>query len=942
MFLLALKRLTSRSLLSLLLLATMSLTVGITACIPAFAGAVSLRIMQQEIDRRSEVKGLPLFSVRVLAEPTAARPMTLAEVERTREWLGNVMQRTLGLPIESVNVEVESPMYRLTPRLGDETYTTQYLAGLRVVYAQGLGDHTRIVAGEPYGTLSADPEHLNVWVKQSFLEELAIEVGEIYDLGGLYAVQGQGIPVRIAGTYEVVDDDDPYWLRLLQGQYAQDLLTSAEMFDRHVSERLEEGASLLSWHFVFDQQRVNLGRAERYISGLEEIGRQVQRNLPSGRVGIAPMEELLRGRRRKTSLSIVLYGFSLPIMVFLVYFVASLSAMQARYQEAETAMLVSRGSTARQVLVVASIESLLLGAASIPAGAAIGLLLAQLLGFATGFLSLAYREPLQVNLSSVDWWLVIGVAAVNLLVRLVAAWRNRRTTIISHGQARARGRSARARTIRAVTRYLYVALLALVTAYAYRQLEQRGTLALASLNAFDPRNDPLLLLAPTLFLFCGPLLAVEAFSLLSVPLGFVGRYLSGVAGYLAMTNLARDGRHLRIPTYVLILSLSIGVFYASIAKSADIWLLDSKRYAYGADLTFQVGAMGEEDRGPQPAASAGIEIPLVPSDDYRALDGVRDAARVAEFEATIHGQRDIPAVRLLALDRLDFPRVAYFRSDYAVHSLGELMNRMALTSNGFLMPSSLASRMRLVEGDTLRLNVNVYQDTLIPFEFVLVGTFDFFPTMFPDRAPVLVVGLDHLEVHTIGVLPHGVWLQLEPQAEGKAVMAAVRRLQVQPGRVRDLRETLRIESERLERTGVFGLLSICFLAGAALSVADLFVYNTLMLRQRSVSHAVLRALGLTRRQVLRMLMIESVVALAYGLVLGIVGGVFCARLYVPFFALGDASGLPIPPFIPFIDWQGTIWIAATMGLALLVAQAAVLLRTVRARLFEALRMGNPP
>ena len=118
--------------------------------------------------------------------------------------------------------------------------------------------------------------------------------------------------------------------------------------------------------------------------------------------------------------------------------------------------------------------------------------------------------------------------------------------------------------------------------------------------------------------------------------------------------------------------------------------------------------------------------------------------------------------------------------------------------------------------------------------------------------------------------------------------------------------------------------------------------NTLMLRQRAVGHAVLRALGLKRGQVLRALILESLIALVYGLALGIVCGVFCAQLYVPFFALGDASGTPVPPFIPYLDWQGTVWIAVTMGVALLVAQAAVPLRTIRARLFEALRMGNPP
>jgi putative ABC transport system permease protein len=286
--------------------------------------------------------------------------------------------------------------------------------------------------------------------------------------------------------------------------------------------------------------------------------------------------------------------------------------------------------------------------------------------------------------------------------------------------------------------------------------------------------------------------------------------------------------------------------------------------------------------------------------------------------------------------------VAYFRADYADRSLGELMNRLALASNGVLLPSSLADRLRVGEGDLVRVNVNLYDEMLMPFEFEVVGRFDYFPTMYPDTAPVLVTNLDYMEVHTIGVLPHSIWMQLAPRADSEAIMGAVRRLDVRPGEANDLNETLAIESRRLERTGIFGLLTVCFVAGALLSVANLFVNSTLMLNERAVRHAVLRALGLKRRQILAVVILERLVTLLYGLAMGILCGVFCARLYVPYFALGDASGRPIPPFIPFVDWERTAWIVVVIAAALLLAQGAVLVRLIRARLFEALRMGNPP
>ena len=385
----------------------------------------------------------------------------------------------------------------------------------------------------------------------------------------------------------------------------------------------------------------------------------------------------------------------------------------------------------------------------------------------------------------------------------------------------------------------------------------------------------------------------------------------------------------------------MGVFYASMAKSADLWLLDSQRYAHGADLTFKVGAPSEGETFGQ--ASLGPLVPAIPEDEYLNIEGVDAVSRVGDFKATIHGKSNFPNARLLAVNRISFPGVAYFRNDYAYNSLGELMNRLAQSPNGILLPSYLLGPLMLNIGDTVRLNINIYGDVLLPMDFTIVGVFAYFPTMYPDIAPVMVANLDYLEFQTVELLPHTIWMRLVPGADVESVMRGVRQLLLLiPADVQDLDDTLKAESVKLERTGIFGMLSVCFLAGAMLAVANLLVYSTLMLHERSVHHAVLRALGVSLRSVLSTVILESIVSLIYGLGIGIVSGVYCARLYVPFFALGGSSQQPIPPFIPYIDWIRTEWIAAVMVVAMLVAEVFVLVRLIRARLFEALRMGAHP
>jgi putative ABC transport system permease protein len=928
---LVLKRITSRFLLSLLLFSTMALTVGITVCVPAFSDAVSLRILREEFGRGFYNQNLALFYIRLVAYPSARQPMTIEDAIQAMQWVSEKMRKALNLPLKSTNVEIESGEYRLAPRAGDTTYASEHLDTVRVRYVEDIADHIRVIEGRPFAQ-PGDPSELDVWVTKTFLDRLAIQVGERYALGNMYSSAGDTIPVVIAGCWEETDPQDPYWHRPFKSQYDRALLTSADAFEQHISIRIAERSRYVTWHLTFDDQRANLSLADRYVTEIERLGDEITPLLPGGRIEVSPIARLQRGQERKQALSTVLFGFSLLVLGFLVYFLAALSATQAQFQEIEIAMLTSRGSTPRQLITLAGTESILLISTAIPAGVALGLLLARVLGYSQGFLGFVYRDPLHVSIYSVDWLPVIAVVAVNLIVRLFAAQRATRFTVVTHEQ-----KESRPSLLTGLTRLALALLAVAVTAYAFRQLSVRGTLALVNLETFDP----LTLFAPTLFLFSAPLVAVELFTLFVRIIGAVGRLTPWVSTYLASINLARGARQYRTSTYILIVSLSMGIFYAALARSADAWLQDSKQYEYGADLRFEVG-VSLDQAGIEVAPTDPAQIPVVPTDAYRAIAGVRDASRVGEFRAAIHAARDIPSVRLLAVDRLDFARVAYFRRDYARESLGALMNELALAPESVLVPSDIADKLSLELGDPLRVNVYVYGDTLMPFEFQVAGTFEYFPTMYPDEASVLVANLDYMELRSYGVLPHDVWLSLEPGANSEGIISAVQRLQVRPGFVHDLGKALEVEDRRLERVGIFGLLSLCFVAGGLLAVANLLVSSTMMLQKQSISYAVLQALGLQRGSVLEIVTLEGIVSLAFGVAAGITCGLFCARLYVPYFPLSDAPGLPVPPFIPLVDWTWTVWITVAVALALLLAQLFVLIRLIRGRIFEALRMGVRP
>lgn len=938
----ALKRLRSRPGFSAFIILTTALTIGFTESIPVFANAVSRQILQDEINVRSHTKGWPIFSVRVSAKPDAATPLGVHESLATRGWVGDMLRYWTALPLVSSYVEIQSPMFRLAPRPGSPAYQSQYLAGVRAVHVPDIEKHVQPTDGAPFGQVG-DASQLHVWLETSFAARLALHVGDELALGDLYTTHDAGIPIVVAGFWQAGaadardaarSDEGQFWYRPPAMHFEGALLVTAEQFQQHISTKLDRGADFLFWYYVFDDSRLNFGYTDRYIGGLRLVAREVAHRLPGGSMDFDPGEDLIRGRLRETSLLLILFGFSLPVLIILISFLASLSATQTRFQEAEMAIMRSRGATRWQILGMAATETFCIVAAALPLGLALAFGLAYGLGFADGFLAFAGRAPLPVSLYALNWLILLAVAGVSFVIRLASTWRDSGTSMVL--QERQRGRPTALLT---GARLLFLVVLALSALYAYRMLSTRGSLALASLSLLDPRHDPLLLLAPTLFIFAAPLVASELFVWLVRPIGLIGRWLP-VSGYLASANLARGGGRLRAPIYRLALCLILGVFYASVARSADIWQGDLLRHQHGADLTFRIGPDAESQPFGAPAAATPLDTPLIPADEYRAIPGVADATRVAKFPAAIIGARNAPAVRFLAVERSNFANVAYFRSDYAGTSLGDLMNRLARASNGVLLPADLAARLAVREGDRLRLNITLQKDIKAVYDYEVVGLFDAFPTLYPDQAPLLVTDLNFLEVNTGGGLPHAIWMRLAPGASTSAVLAGVRQRQIIPRGVKDLPAAFQTESRRLERTSMFGMLTLCFLAGAILSVADLLLHSTYMLRERTMAHAVLRALGLGRGSLLGGVVFEELAMIGYSLAAGLGCGALAAKLYVPFYPLSNMTGPPMPAFRAFVDWQRSDWMAATVAAALCLAEAAVLWRTARTRMFEALRMGT--
>jgi putative ABC transport system permease protein len=630
--------------------------------------------------------------------------------------------------------------------------------------------------------------------------------------------------------------------------------------------------------------------------------------------------------------------------------------------------MVSRGMRRGQLLRVTLIEALVLLAVGVPLGILLGLQLAQAMGYTSSFLRFTVRSPLPVSPTAANLPLLVAALSSLLLSRLWPVIRSAGTSVVAHEHGRARA------TRKPLWQRFYLDfLLVLPVAYAIRQLRLTGTLipsiapgqaseglarplggaalqiapppVAESATAFQSSpQDPLLFLAPALFALLLSLLLVRLFPLLMR----LGDGLSALgrrpALYLAFRQLSRQSSQYASALLLVIAALGLGSFMASLAASMDHWLVDQVYYDVGADVFIK------QMFNPTYLIDATVPTDgawMLPASAYHDIPGVTHAARVGLYPASIYmSNYEVIRGTYIGIDRLDLPQVLAYRVDFASEPLGTLMNRLASQDDGVLVSERFLRENHLEIGDTIPVFVVLVdlfdQETSVRGDFKVAGTFRYFPTVYEqhDQKTAIIGNLDYLYGQLGGPELHDIWLDKEPNADQALLQARVSDLKVHVRKWRDARETLTTELAQPERVGTLGTLAIGFLAAATFSGIGLLIYNYASLQERLFRFSILRAVGLTRRQIVLQVAIEYTLVMAYGVVGGTGIGIWAAQWFIPYFQATEGNALRPPPMIPTVAWGDIGLICASFAGVLILAQITLLLAALREGVFQSLRLGD--
>lgn len=945
--LIAAKRLWAQKALTLSLLLGWTAAVGLSLSVPLYADAVNHRLLREELETTRE--GTPPFAFRFRYVGAWHGVRDWEDVQQADAYLRGPVAADIGLSLESVVRYFKTDNFRLFPT-SEAAYADvrDPLEWVSVGFLSDLTEHITLLEG----TFPAPPfptdQGMEVLLHHKLADELGLQVGEQYILFGRQEADVRDsksvqIPVRIAGVWQPTNPEETYWF-YQPTAFDRVLQVPETSFHQRIAPVLTGEVYVAAWSLLLDGSAVHTEHVPSLLGRIAFAETRAASLLPDTDLYTSPAGAMQKYRREAYLLTILLFVFAIPVLGSILYFVALTASMAVRRQQTEIAVLRSRGASRWQVLGVYLLEGLALGAVALGLGILLGQGIALAMGQIRSFLTLVQRSPLPVRLSLSSLRFAVGALVLALLTTLLPALSAAGHTIVTHKQEQAR---ALRRPF--WQRYFLDLFLLAPPLYGYYLLRQRGTISvnLGSGATSDPFQNPLLFLVPTLFIFALGLLFIRLFPLLMSLLAWIADWLPSTSSVLALRHLARSSRHYTGPLLLLILTLGLAAFTASMALTLDDHLVDRMYYEVGGDL--RLAESGESTEPPQdPFGSQpplgeeeeelGAKWLFLPVSDHLLVEGVQRAARVGEYHVrSTLGNREEGT--FIGVDRIDFSSVAFFRRDFAPDSLGGLMNLLALDSRALLVERSFLAHNSLNVGDPLRLELTMIGERRT-VEFVVAGVLDMFPTQYPEDGAFFVGNLDYAFQQMGDEYPYDVWLATDGERPSEDVVTDLREIGFLLMNHDDARQMILEEQTQPARQGLFGMLSVGFLAAAGLTVLGFLLYAVFSFRQRFIELGVLRAIGLSVGQMAAFLAGEQLALIVTGAVAGTGLGVWASRLFIPFLQVRGGQHPHTPPFVVQVAWGDILQIYSVFGGMLLVGVAVMLVLLIRMRVFEAIKLGE--
>lgn len=818
----------------------------------------------------------------------------------------------------------------------------QYIIGggkttrIKVTAMSGIAEHANITSGRMYNPGRTADGSFEVIVNAEASKVLDVVVGSTYAIQNSFYSKADPLSITVVGIFEQSDENDSYWSETMDGY-----LNAVFMdYDSFLTDYLGTGVATLNSvdsRCCFDYQHMDLNALD---SITENIAADEEIYSAAGyRFQMGVYDILTEYAVRAKNLKQMLWILQIPSIVMLAFYLFMVSQLNVEQEKNEIAVFKSRGASSKQIFGIYAMETAVLGLATLILAPFIGLLLCNFLGVSNGFLEFVNRTGLAAKLS-VDAVLYALLAVVIFFVTtMLPIIPASKLTIVKYKQSKARVVKMAAWEKLCVDLILIAGSLLwyFFTARKITRLFEDGT------YESDGTINPLYFIFATMFIMGAGLLFIRLYPYLLKIIYQLGKRFWSVPQYVAITSVARSqGGRERFLMLFLVITFSLGIFSANTARAINNSKSDRIYYSTGADVTIDAFwrlESNEDDSGY-------VELDF---SQFEELEGVELATKVlkTDVKLSVNGTKIPGDAMLMGIEPGRFSKVAWFRNDLTPVHWWNYCSALVECKSGVLASRSLEEKgYQLGDKVTVRWGGN---DSI---DLTIIAFVDYWPSIDPTAQveidsrtqetavqDFLVANYNYLR-KLIDTQPYQIWLKMADGATSEVLYNDIQQKNIKIQRIVDSSQLLIAEKTDPELQGMNGALTLGFVVIMLMTVIGFLIYWIISIRSRTLQFGVLRAMGVTFKEIIGTLGYEQLLVSVASIAAGFVIGGIASDLFVPLFRTMYDAADQIPPFI--VRGEGSDYIKMYVIIALMLLGGFAVLGGIikRININKALKLGE--
>ena len=737
-------------------------------------------------------------------------------------------------------------------------------------YIPNLYDHADVV----YGTSAPDAAaNENEFVSQALksgaypcviseylMDKYELVVGEV--LSFKFRTYSEDTPVSlvITGIIEEKDSTDFFWHKRLNS-YDKMVFLTEDGFNSIIKD-YQISDSYYDEVVMFDYTKITNQNAVHYNYYINEFQNKDDKLL----VNFANILSTY-GEKEKT-ISVILFTFELPIISLLLLFLYMISGQILEMETTEIAMLKSRGVSRKKIVFLYIIQSSIISAGGILLGLPLGYIFCKLGAGTNGFLSFTLKD---VSIYKATWEMIpFSLIAFALAVLFMTIPVIKLSTLtITQGKSRKVGAKEKSFW----EKYFLDLILLLVSGYLlYNYYNQSNTISTKIINGGSV--DPVIFLNSSLFILACGLLFLRLIHYLVRLIYHIGRKKWKPASYVAFLQITRSVKKQGFISVFLVMTIAIGVFNANLARTINENMEQRIKYNVGSDLI-----LSEKWKLTTVLASKGTVWTYREPDigRYDAFNefGVEQKTKVItdrNIDINIDNKVEKGST-LMAINTKEFGETAKLQDGLNDKHWYHYLNALAKQPTGVLISSNLAQKYGLSEGDTL------YYNRYSPIDSkkvetttyaTICGIVDAFPgyesTVYKtlddgkmeEHENYLIVANYATVVSNYTISPYSVWMRLSDNANEDKIMALAEEKGMAFSNVQSDKQLIQEERDSAMLQITNGMFSVGFVISLLICGVGFLIYWILTIRERELIYGIYRAMGMSMKEIVNMLVIEQI------------------------------------------------------------------------------------